>query len=208
MSYTVQSPEQLRENVVAFKRLLGPKTVLNLVPEQGMTQEQLKQCTQNSAAFDVRMSAVNTNAEGLVDYSVQNIADAYKFLRDNGMLKFEVAPVINKVQTLTDHRGNIVRDLRQEKADAKKRADEEARQPRKTFEGELKKAETRAAVNRTIEETRAQISSFRGSTHSKTYQIREEAQKILDTAIQNDRSLGGIATAASDIKLLMRKAWD
>jgi hypothetical protein len=173
-----------------------------------MTPQQLAECRHNSAAFDVRMAAVYTNAEGLVDYSVQNIADSYKFLRDSGMLKFEVAPIIRKAQTLTDNRGRIVRDLRQEKLDAQKRAAEEQQKPRKTFESEMKRLETVAQVNKTIEATRDQIASFRGPSHSKTYQVRADAQKILDDAIANDRTLGGIAEAASDIKLLFLKAWD
>ena len=60
MSVTIQTPEELRTNVAAFKRMLGEKTVLHLIPEQGMTQEQLKQAVHNAAAFDIRMAAKYT----------------------------------------------------------------------------------------------------------------------------------------------------
>ena len=151
------------------------------------------------------------STEAGVDFSVAAIKEAYIALRNASMIDFTYGtpPVLHKKsQVFTDDRGRIVRDLRTERAEKAAREAGEAAAPRKTFEGELKKAETRAQVNRTIEETRAQIASFRGPSHSKTYQVREAAQKILDAAIQNDRTLGGIATAASDIKLLFNKAWD
>jgi cell division septum initiation protein DivIVA len=205
MAYTKQSPQELEQNIIAFKRMLGEKTVLNLVPAQGMTQEQLKQCRHNSAAFDVRMAAVNTGADGLVDYSVQNIADAYKFLRDSGMLKFEVAPVIRKAQTLTDNRGRIVRDLRQEKKDAAERAAAEAQAPRRTLEDEARDAAKRIEVNRMIENGRDSINSYRAKYHSDTARFKEAANKVLNEAIEKSRTIPGIAEALTEIRAMERK---
>jgi hypothetical protein len=36
----------------------------------------------------------------------------------------------------------------------------------------------------------------------------DEATEILERAITNDRTLGGIASAAHEIKVLFDKAWD
>jgi hypothetical protein len=208
MVYTKQSPQELEENIKAFKRMLGEKTRLNIVPEKGMTPQQLAECRHNAAAFDVRMAAVNTDVEGRVDYSVQNIGDAYKFLRDSNMLKFEVAPVIHKAPTLTDHRGNIVRDLRKERQEARERADREAKQPVKTLAQELENTGKRIAVNKGIENLRNEIASYTARTHSQTARARAEMTEVLNGVINGRRHMYDVMMAIDEIKKIGAKHWD
>jgi hypothetical protein len=204
MSYnTLQSPEQLRENVALLKRMMGEKTVIHIIPEQGMTQKQLQDCHHNSAAFDNYLRSKHTTPEG-VDYSLQNIKTAYIFLRDNGLLQYEVAPKINK-PVMLDHYGRPVRDLRAERREAAEREAEEARQPRRTFEDDMRKAQRNVEIGKGIEEARTLIASYRGRYHSDTFKFREAAQAVLDKALANDRTLGGILSAISEIKSLSHK---
>lgn len=203
---TIQTPDQLRENVAMLKRMMGEKTVIHLIPEQGMTQVQLGQCQHNASAFDNYLRAKHSTPEG-ADYSIQNLKTAYVFLRDNGLLQFEVAPKINKTQTLTDNYGRPVRNLMQERKDAAQRAAEESQQSRRDLEKEHKDAMQRVAVNQKIEMLREEINSFRGKCHADTYKGREEMQKVLDGLINGRRHLYDAEMAGDAIIAISKKYW-
>jgi hypothetical protein len=201
MSITVQTPEELRQNVAMFNRLLGETTKINLIPAQGMTQEQLKQCQHNAAAFDVRMASLYTQPDGRVDYSIQNIADTYKFLRDNNMLKFEVAPIIRKTVSVY-----------QEELNRKNHARDKSKDPvpekPKTLAEEQNNAEMRVAVNQGIERLRAEIASYTARTHSKTARARAEMTEVLNGVVNGRRHLYDVVMAEDQIKGIGAKYWD
>ena len=124
------------------------------------------------------------------------------------MLKFEVAPVIRKAQTLTDNYGRPVRDLRQEKRDRAQREAEEAAAPHKTIEQEQLAAQKRADTNRGIENLRADIQAARGKTHSATYKMRDDMTKALDDMIANRRNLAGVLECQTEFRRIIAKYWE
>lgn len=93
----------------------------------------------------------------------------------------------------------------QERKDRAQRDAEDAAQPRKTIESEVKKATNWMETNRLIEDARMMISSYRAKYHSDTFRFRSAATKVLNDAIAKDKTIGGIASAISEIKALSHK---
>lgn len=204
---TVQKPEEIMQNARLFLDYVQPTSFLLVPDPRTMTPEQLNVATANSAAFDYWLSR-NKNTEQGIDYSIQSIKECYKALRDAGMIDFSfgTAPILHKKShTFTDDRGRVVRDLRREKQEQAQRDADEAAQPRKTLAGEIDRLERVAETNRMIENARDTINSWRGKYHSDTFRFREEATKVLNEAIESDRTIGGIASAMSKIKALSHK---
>jgi hypothetical protein len=207
MNYTTkQTSEEIRQNVAALKRLFGAETRLNLIAEQGMSPKQLAEVQHNAAAFDSYLRSKHTT-DGVADYSVQNLKEAYVFLRDNSLLDFEVAPRVRKHETYVDSYGRPIRDLRREREEAHQRDEDYAKEKHYTIEDRLKETQRTIEINKGIEQLRGEIDSFQGKSHGETFRVRGMMTEVLNKTIQNNRTIAGLCEAKSDISLLSRKSW-
>ncbi len=206
---TKQSQEEVLQTARLFLEYILP-TKFFLINESTQTPEQNKTAQINSILFCHWLEENKADDNGVVDFTVQNLKEAYKCLRDAKLIKFEVAPKLHQ-KIVYDERGNQIKDLlggRKRRQEQEAREAEEAKNKSNSLIEQARKAEMNVHANKGIEDLRARIASFRGRSHGATAKARAEMNEVIDKLTKSGkRHLSDVLTAKSDIEVIENKYW-
>jgi hypothetical protein len=197
-----QTQEQLYANVKAFYEIIKP-AVLWLIPTVGMTPEKTSYARANGVLFDHWLNQNAADANGEVDYSVQNMRKAYIAMRDSGLLKFDVAPKSQDPKPVLSAEVKGLRSHAQPKEEYKP-------DPSKDVMALAKKAALTEAAEQMFGDCLREIQTYQGRTHGKTATGRAILKGILDKALAGGAQDNPAVAAAtlSEIRERIRTLYD